>query len=114
MFNVAIFGTGRVDGSRADPGERLVSLSLFGGAELDFASAPAPPEVQVVILNLLGRTTVRVRPDQEVKLSGFALLGSKTVDPPRPGEDDFALPLEVTAFSLLGGVSVSREDRETH
>jgi hypothetical protein len=114
MFNVAILSTGKVDGSRADPGERLVSLSLLGGAELDFASAPTPPEVQVLIFNLLASTTVKVQPDQEVKLSGFGLFGSKTVDPPRPGKDDFALPLEVTAFSLLGGVSVKREDTETY
>lgn len=112
MFNVAIFSRGKIDGSRADPGERLTSFSLFGGAELDFASAPAPPEVQVLILNLLGTTTVKVRPDQEVKLSGIGLLGSKTVDPPRPGDDEFPLPLEITVFSLLGGVSVKRENRE--
>ncbi len=112
MFNVAIFSSGRVDGSRADPGERLTSLALLGGAELDFASAPAPPEVQVLILNLLGNTTVRVRPDQEVKLSGFVLLGGKTIDPMRPGDDEFAFPLEITAFSLLGGVSVRRDSEE--
>lgn len=110
MFNVAIFGSGKVDGSRADPGERIISLSLLGSSELDFASAPPPPEVQVFIVNILGSANVMVRPDQEVKLSGFSLLAGREIDPSQPSDDEFQLPLEITAFSLLGGLSVKRED----
>lgn len=113
MFNIALLGSGKVDGSRADPGERVISLALLGSVELDFASAPPPPEVQVLIINILGSAKVRVRPEQEVKLSGFALLGSRSVDPiEQAGADEFQLPLEITAFALLGSVSVRRGGEE--
>jgi hypothetical protein len=102
-----------VDGSRIEPGERLVSLSLFGTVEFDFTAEPAPPEVRLVLFSIMGGHTVRVRPDQEVMLSGFTLMGSRSLDTKRPGDDEFQLPLEVTAFSLMGKVSVKRDGEET-
>jgi hypothetical protein len=83
----------------------------MGSLEIDFASAPAPPEVQVFAVSILGSAKVMVRTDQEVKLSGFSLMGRRQVDPIQPGGDDFQLPLEVTAFSLMGSVDLKREDR---
>jgi hypothetical protein len=112
MFNVAILGGANVDGSKAEPGERVLSLSLLGGANLDFASKPPPPEVSIVAIAILGGINIRVRPEQEVKLSGFSLLGSRGVSPPRGNPDEFALPLEVTAYSLLGSVNVNRPNGE--
>ncbi len=109
MFNVSLFGSGKVDGSRADPGERVIALSIMGGLEVDFASAPAPPEVQVFAVSIMGSAEVKVRKDQQVKLSGFSLMGRRQIDPLEPGGDEFQLPLEVTAFSLMGRVDLKRE-----
>jgi len=112
MFNVAILGGVQVDGSKAEPGERVVSFSLLGGANVDFASTPPPPEVSVLDIAILGGVTIHVRPNQEVKLSGFSLLGGRGVSPPRAPSDDYSLPLDVAAYSLLGGVNVVRPDEK--
>jgi hypothetical protein len=121
MFSIAIFGGTKVDGSTVEPGERVVSLALFGGVDLDFASAAPAPAVDLLLIAVFGGVTLRVRPEQEVRISGFSLFGGRTVDPrrlPPPagatatagvGDDDFELPLEVAVYSLFGGVHVKRD-----
>lgn len=113
MFNVAILGSGKVDGSRAEPGERVVALCLLGSVNVDFATTPPPPEVRLLVVNILGGANVWIRPGQEVKVSGFNLLGGGSVDDEEPANrDEFQLPLEVTTYSLLGGVNVKRRNGE--
>ena len=120
MFNVSIFGGGRVDGSTLDPGERVISLCLFGGVEMDFATYPPPPGVEVVLINIFGGANLKVRPEQVVKVSGLSLFGARHVEPirelPSPSsmvvesEDDDGLlePLEIMAYTLFGAVTVRR------
>ena len=125
MLSVAIFGGNRVDGGMIDPGERVFALSLFGGIDLDFASVPPPPLTEVVIIAVFGGATVRVRPDQEVRLTGFSVFGGRSVEPrrqllppekpppPQSGHDDpeSELPLDVVAYAIFGGVSIKRQAR---
>jgi hypothetical protein len=113
MFNVAILGSGKVDGSRAEPGERVVALCLLGSVNIDFATTPPPPEVSLLLINILGGANVWIQPTQEVKVSGFNLLGGANVDQEKPGQrDDFQSPLAVTSYSLLGGVNLKRRNGE--
>lgn len=123
MFDVAIFGSSKVDGSTIEPGEWVISLSLFGSTELDFASSLPAPGVEVFIITLFGGARVKVRPEQEVRVSGFSLFGGRHVDPRRlgppgglgtsssgSGDDEFDEPLRISAYSLFGGVNVKRQD----
>lgn len=114
MFNVAILGSGKVDGSRAEPGERVIALCLLGSVNVDFATAPPPPEVSLLLVNILGGANVWVQPNQEVKVSGFNLLGGANIDKEEASavRDDYRLPLEVTTYSLMGGVNVKRRNGE--
>jgi len=124
MLSVAIFGGNKVDGSRIDPGERVVALALFGGIDLDFVSAPPPPLTEVMVVAVFGGATLKVRPEQDVKMSGFSLFGGRSVEPRKQppsaasavpaslsdDDDTSELPLDVTAYAIFGGVSVKRED----
>jgi hypothetical protein len=124
MFSVALFGGNRIDGSALDPGERVVSLAVFGGMELDFTVTPPPIAVDLVLIALFGGVSVKVRPTQDVRLSGFSLFGGRSIETRRPlalpsgsgtpaaaseGDDDAELPLEISAYALFGGVSVKRD-----
>jgi len=120
MVTFAIFGGNRFDGSMVHPGERVVAVSLFGGIDMDFASTPPPPATDVVVVAIFGGTTVRVRPAQMVRLSGFSLFGGRDLKPRRqiaspPGaaaeEIDDDLPIEIAAYAIFGGISIKRDDR---
>ncbi len=119
MVSLAIFSGNRVDGSMLYRGERFFGLALFGGLDLDLTSAPA--ELEVTIVAIFGGAKVRVRPDEEVMFDGFSLFGGRSIEPrrqqppptgsqqARAGDDvGAALPLEILAYSLFGGVSVKR------
>lgn len=122
MLSLAIFGGHHVDGSMLDPGERIVSVALFGGLDFDFASMPPPPAVEIVIVALFGGASVKVRTQQPIRVTGVSLFGGRSVEPMRalppaatmtPAPDDDAemdLPLEISAYTLFGGVSVKRVD----
>ena len=123
MLSVSVFGATMIDGTSIDPGERLVSLTLFGRAELDFTAVPLST-AEVLIVSVFGNTLLKVRPDQPVRISGFSLFGSREIDPRRTlappsgasidtGAEDDAhldedLPLEIVAYSLFGGFRVER------
>src|SRR5215470_7601143 len=119
MLSLAIFSGSKIDGSELDPGERVVGLTLFGGLELDF-TAVEDPLVDLVLVTVFGGVTVKVLPNQPVRLGGFSLFSGREVAPrqlraessratgPRSDGSD-ELPLEISAYSLFGGVSVERE-----
>jgi len=121
MLSLAIFSGNRVDGSSLEPGEPFIGVALFGGLEVDFSTMPAP-DVDVFVIAVFGGVTLRVRPNQQVRLSGFSLFGGRSVEPrrlpspdsgtPRPtggdDEDEEELPLEINAYAVFGGVDVKR------
>ncbi|MGB6838210.1 MAG: hypothetical protein WBF66_10980 [Dehalococcoidia bacterium] len=109
MFSIAIFGKEEVDGSKVTPGERIIALALFGGVEIDLASSPPPPEIDVFLLALLGSAHVKVRRDQGVNMTGVSILGGRKVEPADSTEEsELGLPLNVAAFSIMGGIDVKR------
>lgn len=117
MLSLAIFGGNRIDGASLDACERVVGLALFGGLEFDFTTAPPPPAIELVAVALFGGVNVKVRPEQEVRMTGFSVFGGRNVEPRRQlpppvaitaeGDDD--LPLEIAAYSVFGGISVERK-----
>lgn len=57
---------------------RELPLSRYlGSVEIDFASSPPLPEVDVLLLALLGGAHVNVRRDQGVNLTGVSILGGR-------------------------------------
>ena len=127
MFSLAIFGANKVDGSTVEPGEAVTALALFGDIEVDFAATPPPPDAEVVMIAIFGGATLKVRPEQDVRVTGFSLFGDRRVDPRRqlepsagfraapeaPDDEDVDFPLEVSGYAIFGGVSVKREETET-
>jgi hypothetical protein len=114
MFSLTLLGGNRLDGSELEPGESLFCLVLFGGLELDFTSCAELPVADIVVVSLFGGATIKVRPEQHIRLSGFSLLGGRSVEPrrlPAPSNDAEPddLPLELSAYALFGGVAVKRE-----
>jgi hypothetical protein len=123
MLSLAIFGGNHIDGGMLEPGERIVSVVLFGGIDFDFASVPPPPALEVVVIAMFGGASFKLQAQQPVRLTGVDIFGGRSVEPMRglpssaasaspPAEDggDLDLPLEITAYSLFGGVSVKRVD----
>jgi hypothetical protein len=119
MLSLAIFGGSKIDGSELEVGERLFGLALFGGIEVDFSAAPPAPAVEIVVIALFGGVTIRVRPQQAVRLTGFSLFSGRDVDPrpalPDPvagsgaaSDDEDDLPLEVRGYALFGALRVTR------
>jgi hypothetical protein len=114
MFNLALFGGSKLDASTVGADESLLSLALFGGAELDFTAVRDEPPLEVTVISVFGGTNVRVRPEQEVRVTGFTLFGGRQVEPLRritgasSGDDDPPEPIEIAAYSVFGGMNVKR------
>jgi hypothetical protein len=84
---------------------RTVSVSLIGGTVLDLADAEfAAPEVEMVLVSLVGGVSVRVPRGVRVEVDGFGVIGGHSVDLPAPGPG--APVLRLRCYSLIGGVSV--------
>jgi len=113
MLSLTLFGGNRIDASVLEPGERLVCLVFLGGLEVDFTGCTEPPLQEIVVVSLLGGVNLKVRPEQAVRLEGFSVLGGRNVEPRRLAAptssalDD--LPLEISAYSLFGGINVKRK-----
>jgi hypothetical protein len=86
----------------------VIVVSLIGGADLDLSQAQlAAPEVTLTKVSLLGGVSIEVPPGIRVDASGFSLIGGTSVDAgPEPGPG--APTVHVRAFSLLGGIRISR------
>jgi len=119
MLSLTIFSGSKIDGNELDPGERVVGLTLFGGLEVDFTTVE-DPLVDLVLVTVFGGATVKVLPGQPVRLGGFSLFGGREVAPRQlraangvetdsPSHGGDALPLQIDAYSLFGGVSIERE-----
>src|SRR3954471_8937118 len=85
---------------------KTVSVSLIGGADLDLRDTRlAAPEVTLTKVSLIGGVDLKVPRGVKVRLSGFSLLGGRSIELDDP-TDPSAPTLHVRLFSLIGGVSV--------
>jgi len=86
----------------------VIVVSLVGGARLDLSQAQlAAPQVTLTKVSLVGGTRVTVPPGIRVEASGFSLIGGTRIEGgPEPGPG--APIVHINAFSLVGGVHISR------
>lgn len=109
MFNVSILGGSKLGTRPWKPGKKLWAVALLGGTLIDFRQAQLDEnETEVVCISFLGGMGMIVPPDVPVSVSGFSLLGGRSVEGPEAGQ---ALPasgkgLRVRAFAILGGVGI--------
>ena len=81
-------------------------MSLIGGADLDLRDARlADSEVTFTKVSLIGGVDLGVPRGVRVRVSGFSVLGGRSVELDEPS-DPAAPTLHVRAFSLIGGVRV--------
>ena len=84
----------------------------------------APPELAITVVAIFGGARVRVRPDEEVVCDGFSIFGGRKIDlrrrdtaasssESRSDGDDAPLPLDILAYSVFGGVTVTRASAES-
>lgn len=88
--------------------QHVIAVSLIGGASLDLSQAQlAAPEVTLTKVSLLGGVWVQIPQGIRVQVSGFSLIGGTEIaGGPEPGPGSPIV--RIRAFSLLGGVRISR------
>jgi hypothetical protein len=83
-------------------------VALIGGVDLDLTEAVLPASgARLTKVSVIGGVHIRTGPDIGVKVRAFRLLGGTDVE---GGQDapPTAPVLDVHAWSLIGGVRVSR------
>lgn len=86
---------------------RFVQLGLIGSSDLDLGSAAlSSPQTTITLVTLIGSSTVRVPDHVNVQVSGFSVLGSKTVDPRDALHRPDAPTVHLRVFSLIGSARV--------
>jgi hypothetical protein len=106
-FQIAVLSGSDRTGSWVVP-QKLTTIAVMGGAELDFREARFGPGVtEVTILVVCGGVDVIVPPGLTVETTGFGLLGgfdsySQTV----VSDDPSAPVLRIRGLALMGGVEV--------
>ena len=90
------------------PAQMTYVIALMGGAAVDLRDAEIGAEVRITAISIMGGTEVIVPEGVEVELGGFALMGG------HGGPKDAPIPpgapvVRVRAYSLMGGVGISRK-----
>jgi Cell wall-active antibiotics response 4TMS YvqF len=94
--------TGRVEG-------RIVGVAFLGEARIDLTYASLDENgVEITAQAVIGTVHIVVPRDARVTMTGFPLLGE--LSPTRePGPAD-GPPVKVSAFALLGSVTIHRAE----
>jgi hypothetical protein len=101
-FAMSVFGWFSRRGRWTAP-RRFVSLSMFGGGEIDLRDARfADREIEVRAFALWGYTEVVVPDDVEVKVKGFGLFGM--FDRSATRSEQGAPRVVISGMALFGGV----------
>lgn len=105
---VAVMGGAERRG-RWRPSTRMNVVAVMGGAAIDLRNAELDaPEIHITAVTVMGGIEVIVPEGVEVDISDFALMGGNSGPkdtPVAPG----APIVRVRAYSLMGGVAVSRK-----
>ena len=94
-------------------GDRLTSLAIMGGNDIDLRHAEIDEdEVTIVAVAVMGGMDIYVPDSVEVQVGGFALMGGNgergSTRASRPG----APRIRILAYSLMGGIDVWRLPEE--
>ncbi len=117
MKNIAIFSGSKLGQGPWRPGKKVWSIAIFGGAEIDFRQAELEENVtHVVAFSLFGGNAIVVPQDMPITFSGFSILGGKSMKrsqtkmlPPAS-----AKALHINAINILGGLTVTDEQSNSH
>jgi Domain of unknown function (DUF1707)/Cell wall-active antibiotics response 4TMS YvqF len=105
---VAVMGGAERKG-RWHPARRTNVVTVMGGAAIDLRDARIDgPELEITAVTVMGGIEVIVPEGVEVEIGGFALLGGNSAPPPSPVSQG-APVVRVRAYSLMGGIGVSRK-----
>ena len=84
--------------------ERVTSLNIMGGADLDLNDAElADDHVQLTVFSLMGGADILVPDGLNVEVSDFALMGSNGVDIGDSRPDPGGPTLRLRLISIMGG-----------
>ena len=112
MFNISILGGSDLGKRPWKPGKRLWTISLLGGAKIDFQQAQLEEqETRVVCISFLGGTDIIVPGDVTITVSGVSLLGGRDVKLAEVGTGQSGKSLHVAAFAILGGVTIKAPEQ---
>lgn len=102
---VAVMSDDRLSGALT-PGQDVRGYALMGRAVIDLRRGDLPDSVQVRVRALMGGVEVLVPAGADVHLSGFSLMGDRTVE---VGASD-GPSVHVDAVAVMGSVKVSHGD----
>jgi hypothetical protein len=89
--------------------ERVTSVNIMGGADLDLNEAELAAEhVELTVFSLMGGADIRVPEGLNVEVSDFALMGGNGVDIGDPRPDPGGPVLRLRLISIMGGSDVKR------
>jgi Domain of unknown function (DUF1707)/Cell wall-active antibiotics response 4TMS YvqF len=109
---VAVMGGAERKG-RWRPSRSTNVVAVMGGASLDLRDAEIEDgQIEITAVSIMGGIEVIVPEGVEVELSGFALMGGNS-DPKHTPIPPGAPIVRVRAFSLMGGIGVSRKRRKS-
>lgn len=94
-------------------GERVTSLNIMGGGELDLNDAELAAErVEMTVFSLMGGSDIRVPEGLNVEVSDFAFMGGNGVDIGDSKPDPGGPVLRLRLISIMGGSDVKRGRRK--
>jgi hypothetical protein len=94
--------------------ERVTSVNIMGGADLDLNDAELADEhVELTVFSLMGGADIRVPDGLNVEVSDFAFMGGNGVDIGDPRPDPGGPVLHLRLISIMGGTDVKRGRRKT-
>lgn len=109
MTDLALVGSAKSSKGPWHPARKVRSVAIFGSTELDFRQAQMPEGVtEVEQFSIFGSNSVIVTSDMPVTVTGFSLMGSRTIkrslakQMPAPT----AKSLVVSGTSIFGKLSV--------
>ncbi|WP_420633324.1 DUF1707 SHOCT-like domain-containing protein [Candidatus Palauibacter sp.] len=103
---VSVWGATERKGSWIPP-RQLTSISVMGGAELDFREAVfATRETSLRLLTVMGGVEILIPPGVRVEWRGVALMGGVTTPEPSAPPTPDAPVIRISGLVLMGGVEI--------
>lgn len=95
-------------------GERVMSVNIMGGSDLDLNDAELAAEhVELTVFSLMGGADIYVPDGLNVEVSDFALMGGNGIDVGDPRPDPGGPVLRLRLISIMGGTDVKRRRRKS-